>query len=96
LGDFLVGSQHPANVEFWEWTLEPRDAYEGQIDPAGSRELLYVLEGEITLVLDHHHHRTALPERTAALYTTDRPNRIENDGVVPARVIIVFVEGGGS
>jgi hypothetical protein len=28
---------------------------------AGSRELLYVLEGEITLVLDHRH-RTALPE----------------------------------
>jgi transcriptional regulator with XRE-family HTH domain len=94
-GDFLVGSQQPAKVEFWDWTLEPRDAYEGQIDPAGSRELLYVLEGEITLVLDHHH-RAALPERTAALYTTDRPNRIENGGAVPARVIMVFVEGSGS
>jgi transcriptional regulator with XRE-family HTH domain len=94
-GDFLVGSQHPAKVEFWHWTLEPRDTYEGQIDPAGSRELLYVLEGEITLVLDHRH-RTALPERTAALYTTDRPNRIENGGAVPARVIMVVVEGSGS
>jgi transcriptional regulator with XRE-family HTH domain len=91
-GDFLVGSEHPAKVEFWEWTLEPRDAYEGQIDLAGSRELLYVLEGEITLVLDHRH-RTALPKRTAALYTTDRPNRIENGGAVPARVIMVVVEG---
>jgi transcriptional regulator with XRE-family HTH domain len=94
-GDFLVGSQHPATTELWEWTLEPRDAYEGQIDPAGSRELLYVLEGEITLVLDHRHH-TALPERTAALYTTDRPNRIENGGTVPARMIMVFVDGSGS
>jgi transcriptional regulator with XRE-family HTH domain len=93
-GDFLVGSEHPAKVEFWEWTLEPRDAYEGQIDLAGSRELLYVLEGEITLVLDHRH-CTALPERTAALYTTDRPNRIENGGAVPARVIMVYVEGSG-
>jgi transcriptional regulator with XRE-family HTH domain len=93
-GDFLVGSEHPAKVEFWEWTLEPRDAYEGQIDLAGSRELLYVLEGEITLVLDHRH-RTVLPKRTAALYTTDRPNRIENGGAVPARVIMVVVEGTG-
>jgi transcriptional regulator with XRE-family HTH domain len=92
-GDFLVGSQHPAKVEFWEWTLEPRDTYEGQIDPEGSRELLYVLGGEITLVLDRRH-RTALPVRTAALYTTDRPNRIENGGAVPARVIMVYVEGG--
>jgi transcriptional regulator with XRE-family HTH domain len=94
-GDFLVGSQHPAKFEFWEWTLEPRDVYEGQIDPAGSRELLYVLEGEITLVLNHRH-RTALPERTAALYTTDRPNRIENGGTGRARVIMAFVESGGS
>jgi transcriptional regulator with XRE-family HTH domain len=93
--DFLVGSQHPAKFEFWEWRLEPGEAYEGQIDPEGSRELLYVLEGEITLVLDHRH-RTALPERTAALYTTDRPNRIENSGTVPARVIMAVVEGGGS
>src|SRR5215468_5371128 len=30
-GDFLVGLQHPAKVEFWAWTLEPRDAYDGQI-----------------------------------------------------------------
>jgi transcriptional regulator with XRE-family HTH domain len=94
-GDFLVGSQHPAKFEFWEWRLEADEAYEGQIDPEGSRELLYVLEGEITLVLDHRH-RTALPERTAALYTTDRPNRIENSGTVPACVIMAVVEGGGS
>jgi transcriptional regulator with XRE-family HTH domain len=94
-GDFIVGSQHPATFEFWEWTLEPDDAYEGQIDPEGTRELLYVLEGEITLVLDHRD-RTALPEQTAALYTTDRPNRIENSGTVRARVIMALVEGVGS
>jgi transcriptional regulator with XRE-family HTH domain len=92
-GDFLVGSQHPAKAELWDWTLEPRDAYEGQIHPEGSRELLYVLKGEITLVLDRH--RTALPERTAALYTADRPHRIENLGAVPACLIMVFVEGSG-
>jgi transcriptional regulator with XRE-family HTH domain len=94
-GDFLVGSQHPAKTELWDWTLEPRDAYEGQVHPKSSRELLYVLEGEVTLVLDHRH-RTPLPERTAALYTADRPHRIENGGAVPARVIMVLVEGGHS
>jgi transcriptional regulator with XRE-family HTH domain len=93
-GDFLVGTQQPVQTELWDWTLEPGDAYEGNIDPEGSRELLYVLKGEITLVLDHRH-RTALPERTAALYTTDRPHRIENGGAVPARLIMVLVEGNG-
>jgi transcriptional regulator with XRE-family HTH domain len=94
-GAFLVGTQHPAKTELWVWTLEPGDAYDGQIHSEGSRELLYVLEGEITLVLDHRHH-TDLPEHAAALYTADRPNRIENGGGVPARVIMVFVEGAGS
>jgi transcriptional regulator with XRE-family HTH domain len=94
-GAFLVGTQHPAKTELWAWTLEPGDAYEGQIHSEGSRELLYVVEGEITLVLDHRH-QTALPQRAAALYTADRPNRIENGGAVPARMIMVFVEGGGS
>jgi transcriptional regulator with XRE-family HTH domain len=93
-GAFLVGTQQP-KTELWAWTLEPGDAYEGQIHAEGSRELLYVLEGEITLVLDHRQ-RTALPQHAAALYTADRPNRIENGGAVPARVIMVFVEGGGS
>src|SRR5262245_55829690 len=90
-GAFLVGTQQPAKTELWDWTLKPRDAYEGEIHPEGSRELLYVLEGEIALVLDHRH-RTALPQHTAALYTADRPNRIENAGTVPARVIMVLVE----
>jgi transcriptional regulator with XRE-family HTH domain len=94
-GAFLVGTQHPAKTELWDWTLEPRDAYEGEIHPEGSRELLYVLEGEITLVLDHRQ-RAALPQHAAALYTADRPNRIENGGAVPARVIMVFVGGGDS
>ena len=94
-GDFLVGSQHPATTELWAWTLAPRDAYEGQIHLEGSRELLYVLEGEITLVIDRRH-RTALPARTAALYTADRPHRIENGGAVPARMIMVVVEGSSN
>lgn len=93
-GAFLVGTQQPAKTELWDWRLEPGDVYEGQIHTEGSRELLYVLEGELTLVLDHRL-RTALPRHAAALYTADRPNRIENDGAVPARVIMVFVEGGG-
>jgi transcriptional regulator with XRE-family HTH domain len=92
-GAFVVGTQHPTTTELWDWMLEPGDAYEGDIHPEGSRELLYVLEGEITLVLDHRHH-TALPKQAAALYTADRPNRIENFGAVPARVIMVLLVGG--
>src|SRR5512133_644233 len=94
-GDFLVGSEQPAKTELWDWVLEPGDAYDGQLHPEGSSEMLYVLEGEVSLVLDHQP-RTSLPEGTAALYTADRPHRIENQTSEPARVVMVVVEGGGA
>jgi transcriptional regulator with XRE-family HTH domain len=92
-GDFLVGCEHPAKTELWDWVLKPGDAYDGQLHPKGTCEMLYVLEGEVSLVLDHQQ-RASLPGRTAALYSADRPHRIENEGPEPARVMMVLVEGG--
>jgi len=92
-GDFLVGSEEPAQTELWDWVLEPGDAYDGQAHPEGSCEMLYVLEGKVSLVLDRKH-RTSLPKRTAVLYTADRPHRIENPCPGAARVVMVLVEGG--
>jgi transcriptional regulator with XRE-family HTH domain len=94
-GDFLVGSEQPAKTELWDWVLEPGDAYEGQLHPEGSSEMLYVLEGEVSLVLGQQP-RTSLPEGTAALYTADRRHRIENQTSQPARIVMVLVESGGT
>jgi transcriptional regulator with XRE-family HTH domain len=94
-GDFLVGSEQPAQTELWDWSLAPGDAYEGQVHTGGSREMLYVLAGEVALIVDPEH-RTRLTERTAALYTADRPHRIENQAAEWARVVMVLVEGGGA
>jgi transcriptional regulator with XRE-family HTH domain len=91
-GDYLVGSEQPAKTELWDWTFAPGDGYDGQVHPEGSTEMLYVLEGTVTLVLDPDR-RASLGERTAALYTADRPHRIENDSGQPARVIMVLIEG---
>ena len=38
-------------VELWSWTLAPGERYDAQADPAGFSEMLYVLEGELQLVL---------------------------------------------
>jgi transcriptional regulator with XRE-family HTH domain len=90
-GDFLVGSEQPAKTELWDWTIAPGETYEGQVHPEGSREMLYVLAGEVVLILDRDH-RTRLGEHTTALYTADRPHRIENSASRPARLIMVLVE----
>jgi transcriptional regulator with XRE-family HTH domain len=91
-GDFLVGSEQPVTTELWDWTLAPGDGYDGQIHPKGSREMLYVLEGTVTLILDHRQ-RTPLSARSTALYTADRAHRIENETDEAARLIMVLIEG---
>lgn len=36
-------------VELWQWTLMPGDHYTSGADPHGWRELIYVIEGRLTL-----------------------------------------------
>jgi transcriptional regulator with XRE-family HTH domain len=36
-------------VELWQWTLMPGERYSSGADPAGWRELLYVIEGRLTV-----------------------------------------------
>ena len=38
-------------VELWSWTLAPGERYDAEPDPAGFSEMIYVLEGELQLVL---------------------------------------------
>ena len=38
-------------VELWTWVLAPNEHYSAEPDPEGWREMLYVMEGELTLDL---------------------------------------------
>ncbi|AZY48404.1 helix-turn-helix domain-containing protein [Bordetella avium] len=38
-----------ANTELWIWTLAPGERYQAEPDPPGWSEILYVIEGELTL-----------------------------------------------
>ncbi len=36
-------------VELWVWSLEPNEQYQAEPDPQGWHEMLYVIEGQLTL-----------------------------------------------
>lgn len=38
-------------VELWSWTLAPGERYRAEADPEGCVEMLYVIEGALTLEL---------------------------------------------
>ena len=48
-GDLLVGVDRREHVELWRWTLAPGDAHESEGHMEGTREMLAVLSGTLTL-----------------------------------------------
>ncbi|HEX5382605.1 MAG TPA: XRE family transcriptional regulator, partial [Acinetobacter sp.] len=47
----LASASASKKVELWTWTLAPNEQYCAEPDPEGYREMLYVIEGELTLDL---------------------------------------------
>ena len=45
----VAGTTPPDVVELWDWTLGPGDRYTSEAHAAGTRELLQVLEGSVSL-----------------------------------------------
>jgi transcriptional regulator with XRE-family HTH domain len=48
----LVGSEGPDMLELWEWVMAPGERYEARPHPAGTQELLNVIEGTLALEVD--------------------------------------------
>jgi transcriptional regulator with XRE-family HTH domain len=48
-GDLLVGVDRREHVELWRWTLTPGDRHESEGHMEGTREMLAVLSGTLTL-----------------------------------------------
>jgi mannose-6-phosphate isomerase-like protein (cupin superfamily) len=47
----MVGTEPPDVVELWDWTLGAGDRYVSQPHAAGTRELLHVHQGRVTIEL---------------------------------------------
>lgn len=48
-GTLVAGTEPPDVVELWDWSLAPGDNYESSAHSFGTRELLHVLRGAITV-----------------------------------------------
>ena len=76
-GRLLVGSDPPRPLELWEWRLAPGDAYEGETHAPDTVELLHVVEGALTLMVEGTPHRLGAGD--AASFVADRPHRYANE-----------------
>lgn len=88
----LLGTVPAAReAELWTWSLGAGETYPAEADAANWHEMLYVVEGALTVAVDG-----AEPKRVVAgdflIFTSDRPYLFTNDGTTQVRFIrnVVF------
>ncbi|MBG0832359.1 helix-turn-helix transcriptional regulator [Planomonospora sp. ID67723] len=86
----LVGTDAPAILELWDWRLAPGEHHDGDAHPPGTREMLTVLEGELTLTVYGRSH--VVGTDGAVVFSADRPHRYANGGQGPLRFVMVVTE----
>jgi transcriptional regulator with XRE-family HTH domain len=94
-GVLVTASAPPDVVELWDWTLEPGDRHESETHAAGTRELLHVQRGSITVEVDGR--PVSLDAGDALAFPGDVAHAYANPGAEPARfALTVFEPGAGS
>jgi transcriptional regulator with XRE-family HTH domain len=83
----LAGTEPPQAVELWEWRLEPGDSYSSGAHLAGTRELLHVLTGRLTLTVEGETH--LIGPADTVLFSGNREHRYANEGDEQLRLVMI-------
>jgi transcriptional regulator with XRE-family HTH domain len=86
----IGGIEAPVPVELWEWKMGPTDAYEAVAHPVGTREILFSLEGRVSITVEGT--EVTLAEGEGAVFQADRPHRYAAAGGRAARFMMVVIE----
>ena len=94
-GVLVAGTEPPDVVELWDWTLGPGDRHVSEAHTRGTKELLQVQQGTVTVeVADES---IALGAGDAVAFGGDVAHSYTNAGTQPARFsLAVFEPGVGS
>ena len=89
-GDLLVGTDRVEHIELWRWQLAPGDAHDSEGHVEGTRELIAVISGTLSLDVGEETH----PVRAggAVLFDADRPHRYRNEHRRPVDMVLVVVQ----
>jgi transcriptional regulator with XRE-family HTH domain len=89
-GTLLAGGEQRPSVELWTWELQPGEPHDSEPHTTGTREVVYVQEGTLTLTVDGRcHYVTA---GSAAAFLGDRRHSYVNEGAVPCRYVLAVMD----
>src|SRR5688572_25559433 len=86
----VAGTRPPDVLELWDWTLGAGERYASEAHTAGTRELLQVQQGTVTVDVDGH--ATTLASGDAVSFPGDVAHGYANDGAEPARFSLAVLE----
>jgi quercetin dioxygenase-like cupin family protein len=94
-GVLVAGTEAPDVLEMWDWTLGPGDRHVSEAHTSGTKELVQVQEGRVTIeVADQS---VTLETGDAVAFPGDVAHSYANTGAAPARFsLAVFEPGVGS
>jgi transcriptional regulator with XRE-family HTH domain len=95
MGVLVAGTESPDVVELWDWTLGLGDRHESEAHSRGTKELLQVRQGSVTVVVGDE--SFLLQAGDAVSFPGDVVHSYANPGTEPARFsLAVFEPGVGS
>lgn len=91
-GILVAGIAAPDVVELWDWTMGPGDVHDSQPHTAGTRELIHVLQGSVTIEVSGE--AVTLKSGDAAAFPGDVAHSYANAGRGTARFSLAVFEPG--
>lgn len=91
-GVLLAGTSPPDVLELWDWTLAPGDRHDSEAHVRGTKEILQVREGTVTVEVGGQ--VEVLEVDDAVSFASDVGHSYANQGTVPARFVLTVVEPG--
>ncbi|MFD0851336.1 cupin domain-containing protein, partial [Actinomadura adrarensis] len=78
------------SLELWRWELRPGESRESDAHVPGTKEIVYVQQGTLTLGVDG---RSDLIEAgAAAVFVGDRPHSYANEGADDLRFVLAVLD----
>jgi transcriptional regulator with XRE-family HTH domain len=89
-GRLITGFDDPSVLEFWEWRLSPNEFYEGIAHPPGTKELLFINSGTLTVTAGAVNETVSQHE--ALVFSADVPHRYANERDRDVVFMMIVVE----
>lgn len=91
-GLLVAGTEPPDVVELWDWTLAPGDRHHSEAHTSGTKELIQVREGTITV--EAADQAVMLEVGDAVAFSGDVPHAYANGGASVAHFSLAVFEPG--